>query len=644
MSKYMLPLSRLTKCCSLRHVKLTTMHMHKNMTFKFLPSVLYSTKHTSDSLHTAFNSYKYKQSNSNNNLPIYLGAFIISAKCIAGYDNEENRFNMMGNSLLLAASRSNLVEVRRILAEVKGLSETDKSKVLNKRHKLGWTALMVSAMGGISHIVEELLVAGADPNLGDVFNARTVRSLPQVEARMIREQEFSGLLYPGADFRGFTALHYAVVADSVETVKVLVKYGTDPTKKNHMGHTPDEYSVSDNGDIAKFLAGAKVQAEQNRKLEEARERTLYPLERRLKENIVGQDGAINCVASAIRRKQNGWYDEDHPLVFLFLGSSGIGKTELAKQVANYLHKDNKKGFIRLDMSEYQEKHEVAKLIGSPPGYIGHEQGGQLTKKLKAMPNAVVLFDEVDKAHPDVLTVLLQLFDEGRLTDGRGKTIDCKDAVFVMTSNLAADEIAEYGARLRYEAKETRKKKLATAPNSIDAQNESSDESAVVSRQFKESVVRPILKRHFGRDEFLGRINEFVYFLPFSEDELFLLVEKEMQLWKKHAKNRHGIDLYWKSPEVETIVADGYNIHYGARSIKYEVDRRVVALLAAAHERGLLQKGCSVTVQNSVPVQSLQDSLNKCRLQLKIQGQNSKPLLLDEKDLYSGNLPSQVALS
>ncbi|NWR61742.1 CLPB protein, partial [Bucorvus abyssinicus] len=115
--------------------------------------------------------------------------------------------------------------------------------------------------------------------------------------------------------------------------------------------------------------------------------------------------------AAIRRKENGWYDEEHPLVFLFLGSSGIGNTELAKQTAKYLHKDVKKGFIRLDMSEFQERHEVAKFIGSPPGYVGHEEGGQLTKKLRQCPNAVVLFDEVDKAHPDVLTIMLQLFDE-----------------------------------------------------------------------------------------------------------------------------------------------------------------------------------------------------------------------------------------
>ncbi len=182
-----------------------------------------------------------------------------------------------------------------------------------------------------------------------------------------------------------------------------------------------------------------------------------------------------------RRKENGWVDDDHPLVFLFLGSSGIGKTELAKQIAKYLYKDKgSDSFIRLDMSEYQEKHEVAKLIGAPPGYVGHDDGGQLTKRLKKCPNAVVLFDEVDKAHPDVLTVLLQLFDEGRLTDGKGKTIECKNAIFVMTSNLAATEIAEHGLQLRREAEEIARER---AKGTLEETK--MEERVTISKHFKE---------------------------------------------------------------------------------------------------------------------------------------------------------------
>ena len=249
----------------------------------------------------------------------------------------------------------------------------------------------------------------------------------------------------------------------------------------------------------------------------------------------------------------------------FLGSSGIGKTELAKQVARYLFKDNlKKAFIRLDMSEFQEKHEVAKLIGSPPGYIGHDDGGkkkfqiqnvcnkvlkkvilyfpyfigQLTKKLKEFPEAIVLFDEVDKAHPDVLTVLLQLFDEGRLTDGKGKTIECKKAIFVMTSNLASTEIAEHGLGLRKEA-EMIVKERKEGHNLEDI-----EEKITISRHFREKVVQPILKRHFGRDEFLGRINEIVYFLPFSKSELSKLVERELNFWSDKAKKNHEVEVLW----------------------------------------------------------------------------------------------------
>ncbi|KAG8226018.1 hypothetical protein J437_LFUL004139 [Ladona fulva] len=283
---------------------------------------------------------------------------------------------------------------------------------------------------------------------------------------------------------------------------------------------------------------------------------------------------LNISYSAIRRKENGWSDDEHPLVFLFLGSSGIGKTELAKQ--------------------------AAKLIGAPPGYVGHDDGGQLTKSLRKCPRAVVLFDEVDKAHPDVLTVLLQLFDEGRLTDGKGKTIECKDAIFVMTSNLASDEIAEHALQLRKEAEEIERQKYAG-----DIKDEDLPEKIVISRQFKERVVQPILKRHFRRDEFLGRINEIIYFLPFSRSELFQLVRKELEWWAKKAKERHRIELRWDS-NVEAALADGYNVYYGARSIKHEVERQVVNQLAAAHERGKIGDGCIVDITAEGPSEEQSD--------------------------------------
>ncbi|EMP27291.1 Caseinolytic peptidase B protein like protein [Chelonia mydas] len=382
------------------------------------------------------------------------------------------------------------------------------------------------------------------------------------------------------------------------------EFCASPLQRNEMGHTPLDYARD--GEVMKLLKASETKFQEEQRKRELEERRRFPLEQRLKEHIIGQENAIATVGAAIRRKENGWYDEEHPLVFLFLGSSGIGKTELAKQTAKYMHKDAKKGFIRLDMSEFQERHEVAKFIGSPPGYVGHEEGGQLTKKLKQCPNAVVLFDEVDKAHPDVLTIMLQLFDEGRLTDGKGKTIDCKDAIFIMTSNVASDEIAQHALQLRQEALEMSRNRIAENLDDVQI-----TDKITISKQFKENVIRPILKAHFRRDEFLGRINEIVYFLPFCHSELIQLVSKELSFWAKRAKVRHNITLLWDR-EVMDVLADGYNLHYGARSIKHSqrdyliegfqalVERRVVNQLAAAYEQDLLPRGCTlrITVDDS----------------------------------------------
>ncbi|XP_056298101.1 caseinolytic peptidase B protein homolog [Pseudoliparis swirei] len=490
-----------------------------------------------------------------------------------------------GDALLEAARTNNSQDVARLLAE--GVDP-------NHRHRLGWTALMVAAMNRQHSVVKVLLEAGADPNTGDNFNnvydTSRERGVHSLEVLVSREDEFSSRLSSRAGFRGSTALHYAALADDPRTARMLLEAGANPLQSNGLGHTARSYAKD--GEASSVLQEYEDKFQEVQARREAEERRRFPLERRLKEFIIGQEGAINTVASAIRRKENGWYDEEHPLVFLFLGSSGIGKTELAKQVARYMHKDVKKGFIRMDMSEFQEKHEVAKFIGSPPGYVGHDEGGQLTTLLKACPDAVVLFDEVDKAHPDVLTVMLQLFDEGRLTDGKGRTIECKDAIFIMTSNIASEEIAQHALQLREEAEVVSRRKMADNLEEVQK-----GDDVQISRQFKESVIRPILKAHYRRDEFLGRINEIVYFLPFCHSELLQLVSKELGFWAKKAKQRHGINLQWERPVLD-LLADGYNMHYGARSIKHEVERRVVNQLAAAYEQQLLPKGCTLrlTVQ------------------------------------------------
>ncbi|KYO49179.1 caseinolytic peptidase B protein-like protein [Alligator mississippiensis] len=489
---------------------------------------------------------------------------------------------------LLEASRiNNISEVERLLSE-----GTD----ANARHKLGWTPLMVAAINRNSSVIKSLLAAGADPNLGDefisVYETAKEKALHSLEVLVTREDEFNNRLNNRATFRGCTALHYAVLSNDYGTVRLLLEGGANPLQKNEMGHTPLDYARE--GEVMKLLKASETKFQEEQRKRELEERRRFPLEQRLKEHIIGQESAIATVGAAIRRKENGWYDEEHPLVFLFLGSSGIGKTELAKQTAKYIHKDLKKGFIRLDMSEFQERHEVAKFIGSPPGYVGYQEGGQLTKKLKQCPNAVVLFDEVDKAHPDVLTIMLQLFDEGRLTDGKGKTIDCKDAIFIMTSNVASDEIAQHALQLRQEALEMSTNRIAENLDDVHM-----SDKITISKQFKEKVIRPILKAHFRRDEFLGRINEIVYFLPFCHAELIQLVNKELNFWAKKAKMQHNITLLWDR-EVMDVLVDGYNLHYGARSIKHEVERRVVNQLAAAYEQDLLPRDCTlrITVEDS----------------------------------------------
>ncbi|XP_046674532.1 caseinolytic peptidase B protein homolog isoform X2 [Homalodisca vitripennis] len=412
--------------------------------------------------------------------------------------------------------------------ELKRMIVEDKVNV-NQKHPLGWTALQVAIINNKMANAKVLLTAGADPNIPDDFSnvnkVAAAKRLYTLDVLQKREDEFSDQLNHRATFSGFTALMYAVLMDNTAAVQLLLENGADPTLENEIGMKARGYATNNN-QIQNMLKEYEEKFEELQRQKAIEERRRFPLEQRLKQNIVGQEGPIAIVASAVRRKENGWADDEHPLVFLFLGSSGIGKTELAKQLAHYIHKDKVDAFIRLDMSEYQEKHEVAKMIGAPPGYVGHDDGGQLTKRLRKCPDAVVLFDEVDKAHPDVLTVLLQLFDEGRLTDGKGKTIECKDAIFVMTSNLASDEIAEHALQLRREAKELMDQRLE---GKFD---EELSTNITISRHFKDKVVRPILKKHFGRDEFLGRINEIVYFLPFSNSELNKLVSKELGTWAK----------------------------------------------------------------------------------------------------------------
>ncbi len=291
---------------------------------------------------------------------------------------------------------------------------------------------------------------------------------------------------------------------------------------------------------------------------------LVKMEARLHERVIGQDEAIAAVANAIRRARAGLQDPRRPLgSFIFLGPTGVGKTELARALAEFLF-DDEQAMIRIDMSEYQEKHTVSRLIGAPPGYVGYEEAGQLTEAVRRRPYAVVLFDEIEKAHPEVLNVLLQLLDDGRLTDGKGRTVDFKNAVVIMTSNLGSQYIAEQ----------------ATVGNGGMDEN--------VRR-----MVTAALREHF-RPEFLNRVDEIVFFHLLSRDDLRAIVDIQLKaLVARLAERKIQIEL---TPAAkDRLIEEGYDPAYGARPLKRTIQRRLLDPLAMRVLQGEFVEGDRVTI-------------------------------------------------
>jgi len=291
---------------------------------------------------------------------------------------------------------------------------------------------------------------------------------------------------------------------------------------------------------------------------------LIHMEERLHHRVIGQDDAINAVANAIRRARAGLQDPNRPLgSFLFLGPTGVGKTELARALAEFLF-DDEQAMIRIDMSEYQEKHTVSRMIGAPPGYVGYEEAGQLTEAVRRRPYAVVLFDEVEKAHPEVLNVLLQLLDDGRLTDGKGRTVDFKNTVVIMTSNLGSHLITE---------------RAMSEGGSID--------------EGTRRLVMDALRDHF-RPEFLNRIDEIIFFHALGREHLKRIIDIQIAgLMKRLEERKIHVELTDKAKE--QLVRDGYDPAYGARPLKRTIQRRVLDPLALRVLEGDFLEGDTIAV-------------------------------------------------
>jgi ATP-dependent Clp protease ATP-binding subunit ClpB len=274
---------------------------------------------------------------------------------------------------------------------------------------------------------------------------------------------------------------------------------------------------------------------------------LLNLETKLHMRVVGQDEAIKAIANAIRRSRAGLHNPKRPIgSFIFLGSTGVGKTELAKALAEFLF-NNENSMVRIDMSEYQERHTVSRLIGAPPGYIGYEESGQLTEAVRRKPYSVVLLDEFEKAHPDVFNILLQVLDDGRLTDNKGRTVDFKNTIIIMTSNLGSHIIQDNLMRV----------------------NEQNREEIV--NQTREQVF-DLLKQSI-RPEFLNRVDEIIMFQPLTQEEVRKIVVLQLKLVQKMLDNR-SIKLTATKKAVNYIAKIGFDPQFGARPIKRVIQKNL----------------------------------------------------------------------
>ncbi|MCL6505627.1 MAG: ATP-dependent chaperone ClpB [Bryobacteraceae bacterium] len=298
------------------------------------------------------------------------------------------------------------------------------------------------------------------------------------------------------------------------------------------------------------------------KLLEGELQKLLHLEDELHKRVVGQDEAVKAVAEAVLRARSGLKDPNRPIgSFIFLGPTGVGKTELARALAEFLF-DDERAMIRIDMSEYQEKHTVARLIGAPPGYVGFEEGGQLTEAVRRRPYSVILFDEIEKAHHDVFNVMLQILDDGRLTDGQGRTVDFKNTIVIMTSNIGSHRILEY--RGAFEGWEY--------------------------ERMKEAVLEE-LRRHF-RPEFLNRVDEIIVFHALSEEHLKQIVEIQLERLRARLADRH-IRLELTDAARQYLVRTGYDPAYGARPLKRAIQREIETPLARLLLQGEIRDGQTV---------------------------------------------------
>lgn len=372
----------------------------------------------------------------------------------------------------------------------------------------------------------------------------------------------------GGDYGKVAELRYGRMAEAqkkitdLETRQAAIK---DPIITEAV--TPEDIA-----DVVSRWTGIPV----NRMLESEKEKLLR-MEDELHKRVVGQDQAIHAVADAVRRSRAGLSNEKRPIgSFLFMGTTGVGKTELAKALAEFLFNDENM-ITRIDMSEYQERHTVSRLIGAPPGYVGYDEGGQLTEAVRRKPYSVVLLDEIEKAHPDVFNILLQVLDDGRLTDNKGRTVDFKNTIIIMTSNVGSDIIQNYMDRLP-----------EVGAKGMDP---SAEASAMTKRSEMleecKGKILDVLKQTI-RPEFLNRIDEIIMFEPLTRNDIRDILHIQMAALK-HKLSEDGVEISFTDAFEDYMTDKGYDPAFGARPIKRVMQRELVNKLAKAILDGTVHK-------------------------------------------------------
>jgi ATP-dependent Clp protease ATP-binding subunit ClpB len=386
-----------------------------------------------------------------------------------------------------------------------------------------------------------------------------IRSIKEnIEKAKAEEQ----LAQRNGDLGRAAELRFGTLLELNKQLEIENKRLSELQAKNKM--LKEEVESEDIAEVVSKWTGIPVS-----KMMEGERAKLVHMEDRLKQRVVGQDEAIVVVSNAIRRARSGVQDPNRPIgSFLFMGPTGVGKTELARALAEFLF-DDEQAMVRIDMSEYMEKHSVARLIGAPPGYVGYEEGGYLTEAVRRRPYSVVLFDEVEKAHPEVFNALLQILDDGRMTDGKGRTVDFKNTVIIMTSNIGSQYIAGLGEHQRSEM---------------------------------ERRVMEALRAHF-KPEFLNRIDDTIIFHGLSLDQIKKIVEIQVGLLQKRLKDQH-IEITLTEAAKDFLAQKGFDPVYGARPLKRAIQKYVLDELAVKLLEGSFLEESSILVDVSIDQQKL----------------------------------------